>query len=314
MDVTLIAAVLVCFAAPLGEAHAQHTEVPELPEFVLIGGGTFVMGTPIANKYDEEYHEDEAPLKVEVKSFLIAKTPVTSTQFCQFLNSADAAAYKPSELYWHGRIGTYAYSTIRRENGRSVPFPGAERSPANQVTWKGAVLYCRWLSKLTGDSYRLPTEAECEYAARGSEGRRWPWGKEEPDKTRGYRRIATWQTDEQAIQTSPVGSYPGGATPDGVMDILGYVIGEWCVNRYVEHPTAADVTNARADVDDLTSERVVRGYYNREHRSIGTWKGALIYRSRGTYHPGHVWTRWREPPILAPRAAARYGFRVVKEP
>ena len=310
----LLPLLLICIAAPPSDDSKRQIVTPELPELALIPGGTFTMGTPITGKTDEEYHEDEAPLKVDVQQFFMAKTPVTAAQFCQFLNSTDAAAHEPSELYWHGKINAYLYSTILRENGRYVPFSGVERSPANQVTWKGAILYCRWLSKLTGDRYRLPTEAEWKYAARGSEGRRWPWGNEKPDGTRGYRRVATWQTDRQAIQTSPVGSYPAGATPEGVMDLLGYVIGEWCINKYVEHPTPADLTNASADVDELTSDRVVRGYYHRNHRSIGTSKGAIVYRLRGMTHPGRVWTRWHAHPIHAPKSAARYGFRVVKEP
>ena len=280
-----------------------------VPETVFIRGGTFVMGTPIRNKYHREYHADEAPLTVTIRSFWIGKTPVTASQFCAFLNSEDGKMYKREELYWHGPIGPYRYSTILLSDAEYAPYPGAENSCANQVTWRGAALYCEWLYRITGSKYRLPTEAEWEYAARGEEGRLWPWGNEPPDETRGYRRVGTFDEADpwQNRQTSPVGSFPAGATPDGVMDMLGHLIGEWCVSKYRKQPTPADVNDPTADLDDLESHRVVRGYYHRRF-SRGGW---LSYQLRGSTHPGKVWTRYNDHPIQAPRTAARYGFRIV---
>lgn len=286
----------------------------DIPEVVLIRGGSFVMGTPIKNTFAQDYHADEAPLEVSVDTFWIGKSPVTAAQFSTFLNSAAAKPTGESELHWDGLIGPYRYSRVVREGAKYAPYPGAEEAPANQVTWKGAAAYCQWLSEITASKYRLPTEAEWEFAARGSEGRLWPWGNEPPDPSRGYRRsrprveIPPWTR----VTTSAVGSFPKGSTPEGVMDMLGYIIGEWCVTKYKEHPNATDVTDTIVDLGDLTSHRVVRGFYDRDHRSIGTWYGAIVYRLHGMTHPGRVWTR-RHDPIDAPRSGACYGFRVVKE-
>lgn len=273
------------------------------------------MGTPISDKTNEEYHDDESPIEVTVKDFFIAKTPVTAKQFCKFLNGTKRKKGEVNEIYLMEKIGPFTYSPIIRRYGRYVPVKGADDAPVNQVTWKGAMLYCQWLSERTGDKYRLPTEAEWEYAARGKEGRRWPWGNDEPDPTRGYRKIrkGKWWDRFPDVGRASVGSHPAGSTPEGVMDLLGFVIGEWCVNKYVAHPTVHDATNTQGDIDDLSSDRVVCGYYHRDHRSIGTWKGALVYRLRGTTHPGQLWTRRHDHPIQAPRQAALYGFRVVKE-
>ena len=104
-----------------------------------------------------------------------------------------------------------------------MPRPGAERSPANNVRWLGAWLYCHWLGTKTGRAYRLPTEAEWEYVARGEEGRLWPWGNSPPDKTRGYRWTHKPWNAEAPWTKCPVGSFPAGATPEGVMDLLAQV-------------------------------------------------------------------------------------------
>ncbi len=98
------------------------------------------------------------------------------------------------------------------------------------VTWYAARAYCLWLSLLESDNalYRLPTEAEWEYAAAGEEGRLYPWstGKGEPDKT-----LANYNNNEGV--TTSVGRYPEGATPEGLHDMAGNVW-EWTEDLYRE--------------------------------------------------------------------------------
>ena len=92
------------------------------------------------------------------------------------------------------------------------------------VSWFEAVAYCRWLSKQTGIAFRLPSEAEWEKAARGADGKIYPWGN-------------TWETgrcnsEEASIKcTTPVGQYPSGASPYGALDMAGNVR-EWCATKF----------------------------------------------------------------------------------
>lgn len=308
---------LVVAAAILAASEPNKRQV----ETVLIKGATFKMGTPIKKERDPEFHSDEAPIEVTVQDFRIGIYPVTAEEMCRFLNSDAAKKHDRTTLYNHRNIG-YAYSTIAREkDGDYAPRKEAANAPANQVTWKGAVLFCKWLSDETGKTLRLPSEAEWELAARGAGGRQWPWGDEPPTKKHGERYDAAWEWRmssgglEEANRnnlptwtTAPVGSHPANTTPEGVQDILGYVIGEWCANKFSTSPTAETAVLFDADLEDLNTDRVVRGYYHRlaSRRYIplpGPWP----------YHKGRTWTRVGAHPLTAARNEARYGFRVVEK-
>jgi formylglycine-generating enzyme required for sulfatase activity len=283
--------------APVDEA------TPEI-ETVRIAGATFTMGTPFV-KGDREYHADETPLTVTVETFRIGKFQVTAKQMCMFLNSADARQLDRVTLYNHGNIGDYNLSTIAlNDEGDYVPRENADSAPANQVTWKGAVLFCQWLSKRTGKEYRLPSEAEWELAARGAEGRRWPWGDEEPGPQHGYRYQK--HTRQKWITVS-VGSHPANVTKEGVHDLLGHYIGDWCANIYVAHPTAEQANDARADLDDQSSKRIVRGYSQRQYEHWLRLGGLGL-----TTHSGRTWTRIGLDPVKAPYRSAHHGFRVAE--
>jgi formylglycine-generating enzyme required for sulfatase activity len=308
-------------------AHATESNKPESTktsrtlkdglETILIRGGTFTMGTKIKKTKDPEYHADETPLEVTIKTFRIGKFPITAEQMCLFLNSDEARKYKQEELYLHKDmigVGTgkrLKYSTITFVDGQYVPRQGAAQAPANLVTWKGAVLFCRWLSNETGKKYRLPSEAEWEFTARGKLGRKYPWGDKvkEPAAIRIGERFSYEQDRVPLWCTTPVGSHPDNATPEGVMDMCAYIIAEWCANKYIENPTAQQVTNTFVDMNDLTTHRVVRGYY---HRLNSRELIPFPFKDRG-YHLGCAWTRMHCHPIEAVRHAARHGFRVVEE-
>lgn len=113
------------------------------------------------------------------------------------------------------------YEDDRRFNGDDQPVVG--------ITWYAARTYCLWLSLMESNAheknlYRLPTEIEWEYAAAGKEGRAYPWGSTKPTQ-----KHANYDGNEGA--TTPVGSYPEGATPDGIYDLAGNVF-EWMENWY----------------------------------------------------------------------------------
>jgi iron(II)-dependent oxidoreductase len=126
--------------------------------------------------------------------------------------------------------------------GHFVAAAGFADHPATEVTWYGAVAYCRWRGA------RLPTEAEWEAAARGREGRLYPWGNVPP-------------TSERAVFARPrgahesVGRRPAGATPEGVHDLAGN-LAEWTSTLYRSYPYRSDDGRENADAD---GERVTRG-------------------------------------------------------
>jgi formylglycine-generating enzyme required for sulfatase activity len=106
-----------------------------------------------------------------------------------------------------------------------------DRQPQVGVTWYEAIAYCTWLAEATGRAYRLPGEAEWEKAARGTDGRIFPWGDTfDPER-------CNWHGSSIG-HTTPVGSYPAGASPYGALDMAGNVW-EWCASKYTDpyhHP------------------------------------------------------------------------------
>lgn len=230
---------------------------------VLIKGETYVMGNDLP-KRDRKHHEDEPRIEVTVRDFRIGKRRVTAAKFCDFLNSTTGQGTSNFPALYHaGAIGRYHCSTLyRRDKGDYVPKPGQETRPANQVTWQGAMEFCQWLSRQTGKTYRLPTEAEWELAAR----RR----ADELNMCKGW-------------------------------------VGEWCINRWVARPEADDMTNALPHLDDLSSERSIRGQHKWKKRS---WIPFPF--SNNSMHGPRPWTRQYQQPHDI-QDAAWYGFRIAEE-
>ena len=187
-------------------------------EMVLIPAGTFTMG----DTHGDGDSNEKPTHPVTVAAFWLDKTDVTNDQFVRFVQ---ASAYAPKGGW-------------RREYTT-----GREQHPAVNVTWADAVAYCRWAEK------RLPTEAEWEYAARGAEGRRYPWGNEW-DPSRAHH-----SGSQGAGFTVPVGAFPTGATPFGLLDMAGNVT-QWTSSLYMPYPYSA--TDGRENLDD-SEPRVLRG-------------------------------------------------------
>jgi formylglycine-generating enzyme required for sulfatase activity len=120
------------------------------------------------------------------------------------------------------------------------------------ISWDDAVVYCRWLAKTTKKPYRLPTEAEWEKAARGTDGRIYPWGNKWDAK-----RCNT--SEDGPGKTTPVGAYPAGASPYGLLDMTGNVW-EWCATKWGKlYPYDATEDEWGDDYLKAGGYRVVRG-------------------------------------------------------
>ncbi len=319
---TLTLVLALAAAAILGQLQEQdgiQKDEPMLPEFVVLGPGEVVMGHGQLDPQDHDYFPDETPLRVEVDRFHMAKTVVTAEAFCKFLNAVAGHDAHDTDLYYKldpDQAGYPKWSSIEKVEGQFVPRANAAQAPANRVTWLGAAKYCEWLSERTGETYRLPTEAEWEFATRGEEGRMWPWGKDDPKADAQVVRGARWQGKEWDGRPWPqyaVGDSPDGATPDGVFGLMGDAHGEWCVNIYVPNPTPEQADDEAAHMEDLESPRVIRGGYHRLGRStpFGRWLRTNNWRD------GRVWTRIHQPPLGeggnsdSPPLAA---VRLVREP
>jgi formylglycine-generating enzyme required for sulfatase activity len=212
-------------APPSAESRARLvTGQPFLPDIVLIPAGKFLMGSD--PRKDGCARDDEQPQHVLfLPEYHIARTPVTNDQYLVFTL---ATGYAPPAPWEDGK-----------------PPPGVERHPAVLVSWHDAMAYCRWLAKITGKPYALPSEAEWEKGARGTDGRIFPWGDQwDP------ARCGT-----SAVGTTPTGACPQGASPYGLQDVAGNVW-EWTRSLGTKYPYIAD--DGR-EVLETKAPRVVRG-------------------------------------------------------
>jgi formylglycine-generating enzyme required for sulfatase activity len=171
-------------------------------EMILIPAGEFWMGCNEA--IDLSCYADEKPgRRVFVEAFAIDRHEVT------------VAAYE--QCVQAGRCSRDSFTTSISCNWGKE---GRERHPINCVNWEQAKTYCEWVGK------RLPTEAEWEKAARGTDGRIYPWGNEWDT-----RKANTDRSEDGFSETSPVDSFPAGASPYGVLDMSGNVF-EWMADWY----------------------------------------------------------------------------------
>jgi formylglycine-generating enzyme required for sulfatase activity len=162
----------------------------------FIPAGDFIMGS-------DEF-EPESPIRtVFLASYYIDIYPVTNTDYKHYM---DASTAMPPR-HW---------------KGWEIP-AGLENHPVHSITWFEAVMYAEWWGK------RLPCEAEWEKAARGTDGRRWPWGNRF-DETKAL----VWDRGE-FVMTAAVDAHPGGASPYGVYEMGGNVE-EWCADWLDAYP------------------------------------------------------------------------------
>jgi formylglycine-generating enzyme required for sulfatase activity len=186
---------------------------------VYIPPGKFTMGSDEGEEIEKPSHE------VELDGYWMGKIPVTNMQYVSFLN--DSGIDHKTGCNGERCINTDIESKdshIKCTKDNYQFEPGCENHPVIAVSWYGAAEYCKWLSKKIGQEFKLPTEAQWENAARGNDQRKYPWGSKEPN-------IDLANFNRNIGKTTPVGSYPEGASPYGLMDMAGNVW-EWCSDWY----------------------------------------------------------------------------------
>ncbi|MCB8941435.1 MAG: formylglycine-generating enzyme family protein [Ardenticatenaceae bacterium] len=196
-------------------------------EMVLIPAATFLMG---AAEGDFSSASDERPThEVNLHQFYIDKYEVTVEQYAAFLNrlGSYARACEGVDCAWPQELAGYTSYLAEQDIGDgSVQFfaiTGFANYPINHVSWFGAQMYCESVGA------RLPTEAEWEYAARGTDGRIYPWGNLTPDPASD---LAVFQSDSYE-DMKPVNALPNGASPFGVFGMAGS-LWEWTADWYNE--------------------------------------------------------------------------------
>lgn len=193
------------YVSPVGAAPPAKELDPVT--MVTIEAGEFLMGNP-----EGVGRADEWPQRsVYLDTFAIDEVEVTNERYMAFV--ATTGHRNPSNPYGTGPL---------------LSAKGIEQLPAVQITWYDAKAYCSWAKK------RLPTEAEWEKAARGSDGRKFPWGNQAPTlKRANFDR--EWE-EEKTFH--PVGTLPDGDSPYGVKDLSGNArewVQDWYDAEYYKH-------------------------------------------------------------------------------
>ena len=177
------------------------------PDFCLIPAGTFKMGS------DDDL-PNEAPMhEIHLDAYYIGKTEVTNAEYYPFWLETGGTDSEHTPISYGEAFGTWPEISKTKPN-----------FPVVGISWDSAVAYAAWRGM------RLPTEAEWEKAARGTDAKRWPWGDTFTQRIKGATVHANvWKQSGSHLQ--PVGTFPTGASPYGAYDMAGNVW-EWVADRY----------------------------------------------------------------------------------
>ena len=189
---------------------------------VYVPAGEFIMGSPDGEGYDQEHPQH----RVYLDAYWIDRTEVSNAQYRQCVDAG----------------------TCEVAPGWMRDDMNDDEQPVAGVTWYDAHIYCEWADA------RLPTEAEWEKAARGTDGRTYPWGNSEPDCTKANY----WDKENGCLGiAAAVGSYPAGASPYGALNMAGNMwewVADWYDKYYYGNSPARNPQGP-----DSGEERVLRG-------------------------------------------------------
>jgi len=254
----ILFALLLLMLVPAQQIFAEDfTEPTTMMKFVPIKGGRFIMGDLYGNEsYAKPSH------KVTVPDFFMAAHEVTFAQYDVFC--LETKREKPADQGW-----------------------GRGNRPVINITWKDAVAFTKWLSRKSGKTMRLPSEAEWEYAAKGSKSTNFPWGNEIGSNNANCRQCGS---EWDKISTAPVGSFK--ANQNGLYDMNGNVY-EWVLDAWNNGYEGAP-NDGSAWMSGDTAQRVSRG-------------GSFNEIPNSLYNTARNWS-------IAKEARFDIGFRVVMEP
>lgn len=234
---SLMIACLALTACTIASDKTHHVGLSVVSEVVRIPDSTFYIGSTDSEREqayridaaaykvdvtrDQRWYEHELPLqKVRLRGFDIMRTPVTNAQYAAFVKDSGYDAPDVDVVDWQTYGVNFTFESTRKyawgENGYGV---GRDSHPVVLVSYYDAQAYAKWLSEKTGQYWRLPREREWELAARGSDGRAYPWGN-------SFNPAKANTADLGPHDTLPVGSFARGASPFGVLDMAGQVY-EW---------------------------------------------------------------------------------------
>jgi len=213
----MVFTILVMFLAMIAAreiraAAAVETQGGKFAGMVLIPAGEFTMGRDSGPKNETPAH------KLFLPAFHIDRNLVTAREYAKFIQEKGPTGPN-GEIYLDAADPD---ALVHNRGGKWLPKEGFENHPAGEMSRYGAAAYCTWAGK------RLPSEAEWEKAARGTDGRLYPWGNDMPRPDLAF--IGGFRG-----QTVPVGQFPKGASPYGVLDMAGQVW-EWTRSIYKPYP------------------------------------------------------------------------------
>jgi eukaryotic-like serine/threonine-protein kinase len=256
---------------------------------VFVPEGPFIMGSNKGKPVEKPEHS------VTLDAYWIDQTEVTNDLFQTFVQSS---GYKTvAEVDGFSFVTADKSNAFSQVSGADWKHPqGPDSSlvdlgnhPVVHINWEDANAYCEWAGG------RLPTESEWEKAARGTDGRTYPWGDDVPDGTRmnfadSHFPSGTKGVDDGFKFTAPVGTYPEGASPFGVLDMAGNV-DEWVAGTFDVYPGG----DKNASSDFGKNFNMIRG---------GSWSSAAIY-TRSAFRYGY------KPFLNIKRHMSNSGFRCV---
>ncbi len=229
----LAAAVLSLFSA----CEQLQAEAIDIPETLVVPEGPFIAGSDDAER-EAGYRLDEAAYghsvtrqngwydrerprgEKRLPAYAITRTTITNQQYAAFVAETGHRAPDVTPGIWKSYGLIHPYERTRRHAwDDGSPPAGRAQHPVVLVSHADALAYAAWLSRKTGVTWRLPSELEWEKAARGADGRIFPWGDD-------YDQSRLNSHDQGPFDTLPVGRFPEGQSPYGLLDAAGQVF-EW---------------------------------------------------------------------------------------